>query len=107
MRGVEWAYLVPGEIKNKAIIESLISCESGGVNISRPDNDGIISDGILQFHRDPTDTLENGTWKFFDAQSHIGGSPINSPDAIRQADWAISHGYLKRWSCARIMGLLK
>lgn len=79
---------MPFEVKNTADIEKLIQCESQGVNISRPDSDGIYSDGILQFHRGPLDTMQSSTWEDFSKSSGIVGSPIVPADAIKMADWA-------------------
>jgi hypothetical protein len=104
--GKGWHYTVPFAVKNTADIEKLIQCESQGVNISRPDSDGIFSDGILQFHRGHKDTLVGGTWEAFSASSGITGSPIWPNDAIKMTDWAISHGLLSHWSCAKIEHLL-
>ena len=92
-------------MKNKADIERLIECESGGRNISGPDSDGIISDGILQFHRGPGDTLSRSTWEDFSRASGITGSPRDPADAIRMTDWAISHGLGPRWTCWQLLGL--
>lgn len=103
--GPQWAYEVPFAVQNKAIIEKLIQCESGGVNISRPDSDGIMSDGILQFHRGPADTLAGGTWEDFSQASGITGSPKDPADAIRMTDWAISHGLGPHWTCWRLQKL--
>ena len=103
--GPRWAYTVPFEVKNKAAIEKLIQCESRGMNISRPDSDGIMSDGILQFHRGPADTLAGGTWEDFSQASGITGSPRNPADAIRMTDWAISHGLGPHWTCWRLQKL--
>jgi hypothetical protein len=97
---------VPGPIKNAAIIEKLIQCESQGVNVSRPDSNNLISDGILQFNRGASDVLGTGTWADMSTRFHIYGSPINPPDAIRMADAMISNGFLGRWTCARILGLV-
>jgi hypothetical protein len=102
LSGKNWAYTVPFAVKNKADIEKLIQCESSGVNISRPDSDGIFSDGILQFHRGPKDTMQSSTWQFFSEASGIGGNPLIPSDAIQLADWAISHGLGPHWSCWRI-----
>jgi hypothetical protein len=104
--GRGWRYTVLFPVKNTQIIEKLIQCESQGVNISRPDSDGIISDGILQFHRGPKNTLASSTWEAFSKASGITGSPIIPADAIRMADWAISHGLLSHWTCARILHLI-
>jgi hypothetical protein len=100
--GPRWAYIVPFAVKNKATIEKLIQCESRGMNISRPDSDGIMSDGILQFHRGPTDTLARSTWEDFSQASGIQGSPKDPADAIRMTDWAISHGLGPHWTCWRL-----
>ncbi len=103
--GPRWAFTVPFAVKNKADIERLIECESGGLNVSGPDSDGIISDGILQFHRGPGDTLARSTWQDFSRESGITGSPRDPADAIRMADWAISHGLGPRWTCWQLLGL--
>lgn len=103
--GPRWAYAVPFDVKNKVAIEKLIQCESRGMNISRPDTDGIMSDGILQFHRGPTDTMAGGTWEDFSRMSGIAGSPKNPADAIRMTDWAISQGLGNHWSCWRLQKL--
>lgn len=103
--GPQWAFTVPFAVKNKATIEKLIQCESRGRNVSRPDDDGIMSDGILQFHRGPTDTLARGTWEDFSQASGIKGSPKDPADAIRMTDWAISHGLGPHWTCWRLQKL--
>ena len=103
--GPRWAYRLPFAVKNKATIEKLIQCESRGMNVSRPDSDGIMSDGILQFHRGPTDTLAGSTWEDFSQASGITGSPNDSADAIRMTDWAISHGLGPHWTCWRLQKL--
>ena len=106
LQGKNWHYTVPFAIKNAKDIGALIQCESQGVNISRPDSDGIYSDGILQFHRGALDTLKGGTWEDFSHSSGITGSPIVPADAIRMTDWAISHGLIGHWSCAHILRLV-
>ena len=103
--GPQWSYTVPFPVKNKATIEKLIQCESRGMNISRPDSDGIMSDGILQFHRGPTDTLARSTWEDFSQASGITGSPSDPADSIRMTDWAISHGLGPHWTCWRLQKL--
>lgn len=103
--GKGWAYAVPFAVHNVTDIEKLIQCESQGVNISRPDSDGIYSDGILQFHRGPLDTMQSSTWQSFSRASGITGSPLIPADAIKQADWAISHGLGPHWTCWKIMHL--
>lgn len=103
--GSQWTYTVPFAVKNKATIEKLIECESRGRNVSRPDDDGIMSDGILQFHRGPADTLDRGTWEDFSRASGIKGSPKDPVDAIKMTDWAISHGLGSHWTCWKLQKL--
>ena len=93
---------------NSTDIKKLVKCESDGENVSRPDSDGIISDGILQFHRASStpDIAGSGTWSWMSKVSGIKGSPNNPRDAILMTDWAIDSGYLSHWSCARILKLL-
>jgi hypothetical protein len=101
LAGPHWTYAVPFAVQNKAEIEKLIQCESSGANVSLPDSDGITSDGILQFHRGPSDTMADGTWEDFSRASGIGGSPKKPADAIRMTDWALSHGLGPHWTCWR------
>jgi hypothetical protein len=98
IRGRNWAYSVPFHVKNAAAIQKLISCESQGVNIIKPDSDGIVSAGILQFHQD-------GTWQDMERLSGFTGSSIFPSDAILMADWMISHGLGHRWTCWHLTGL--
>jgi hypothetical protein len=98
LQGKNWHFLVPFTVQNSSTIEKLIQCESQGVNVARPDSNGLESWGILQFNG-------TSTWNELSAKSGIRGSPMMPADAIRMADWAISNGYLKRWSCARILKL--
>jgi len=105
--GRGWAYIVPFLVENTADIEKLIQCESQGVNISRPDSNGRISDGLLQFNRGPSDVMGSGTWADMEHRFDFYGSPIAPSDAIHLADLMISNGFLGRWTCARLTGLLK
>jgi hypothetical protein len=105
LAGPGWSFVVPFRVTNQQDIEELIQCESGGQNISKPDSDGITSDGILQFHRGPADTMSRGTWEDFSKASGLGGSPRNPTDAIRMTDWAISHDLGYRWTCWQRQGL--
>jgi hypothetical protein len=105
LSGPRWEYTVPFAVTNKTDIERLIECESGGRNLSEPDSDGITSDGVLQFHRGPADTLSRSTWEDFSRASGLTGSPRDPVEAIRMTDWAISHGLGPRWTCWRQQGL--
>lgn len=64
LAGKGWAYTVPFAVKNVADIEALVSCESQGVNIARPDSNGLISWGIGQFNG-------TSTWAAFSKASGI------------------------------------
>jgi len=105
LSGPRWAFTVPFAVTNKTDIERLIECESGGRNVSEPDSDGITSDGVLQFHRGPGDTLSRSTWEDFSRASGLTGSPRDPVEAIRMTDWAISHGLGPRWTCWGRQGL--
>jgi hypothetical protein len=100
--GHGWAYTVPFQVKNVADIEKLIQCESQGVNITRPDSDGRLSIGILQYHLGPLNTEQSSTWESFSKASGLKGSPAIPADAIRMTDWAISNGLGPHWTCWRI-----
>jgi hypothetical protein len=100
-----WAYLVPFPVVNSSTIEKLIDCKSQGVNVSRPDSNGRISDGILQFNRGPSNKIGSGTWAEMAKRFGLG-SPINPPDAIKLADAMILGGFLGRWTRAHLARLL-
>jgi hypothetical protein len=105
--GSNWHYDVPFPVEHIVDINKLIQCESQGVNVSRPDSNGLISDGILQFNRGPSDVLGSGTWTDMEQRFGFYGSPIVPQDAIRMADMMIGAGLIGRWTCARIQKLLK
>ena len=96
--GKDWAYTVSFVVQNTSTIEKLIQCESQGVNIARPDSNGLMSWGILQFNG-------NATWIGAERRFGFSGSPMDPSDAIHMADLMISAGELKRWTCARILHL--
>jgi hypothetical protein len=99
LQGSNWAYFVPFPVKNKEIIEKLISCESQGINEGRPDPNGSINWGILQFNG-------SSTWQEMEARFNLHGSPMIPADAIRMADAMISGGFVGRWTCAHLLDLV-
>lgn len=101
-----WSYTVDFPVENTAALETLISCESQGVNVSRPDSNHLVSDGILQFNRGASNVMGSGTWTDMEKKFDFYGCPINPSDAIHLADLMISNGFLARWSCARITHLI-
>ncbi len=84
--------------ENPYDLRELISCESENTNVARMDSNHLISFGILQFNG-------TATWQEFSALANVKGSPMNPPEAIKVADWMISHGYGYRWTCWKIQGL--
>jgi hypothetical protein len=103
LEGKNWRFRVEFAVKNVKDIEKLISCESHGVNISRPDSDGTISDGILQFHRSSKNApVGSGTWAWMESLSGIKGIPTDPAAAIKMTDWAISKNLGPHWTCWRI-----
>ena len=81
------------------IVQRLITCESGGRNVSIVDSNGKMSYGILQFQMD--------TWRAWARASGIVGHPMVEQDAIRLANWAVGQpGLLRHWTCAKILGMV-
>jgi hypothetical protein len=97
--GKGWAYDLAFPVYNAATIARLIQCESQGLNVGRPDSNGQISWGVLQFNG-------TSTWQEMEHRFHFHGDPRNPPEAIHMADMMISNGLLGRWSCARTLGLV-
>jgi hypothetical protein len=98
--GKNWHYDLNFPVQNSSILGRLIQCESQGRNVSRPDSNGQISRGILQF---------NGTttWNEMEQRFNYHGDPTNPAEAIHMADMMISNGLIGRWSCARTLRLTK
>lgn len=92
---------------NPEKLAKLIQCESDWVNISRPDSNNRISDGLLQFNRGASNILGSGTWADMEQRFKFYGSPIIPSDAIRMADMMIDAGFISRWTCAKMLGLDK
>lgn len=98
--GKNWGYTLAFPVYNAAIISQLIDCESQGLNIGRPDSNGQMSWGVLQFNG-------TSTWEEMERRFHFYGDPRNPSEAIHMADMMISNGLLGRWSCAHTLGLVK
>lgn len=98
--GKNWGYSLSFPVSNAATIARLIDCESQGLNVGRPDSNGQISWGILQFNG-------TSTWQEMERRFHFYGDPRNPSEAIHMADLMISNGLLGRWSCAHSLGLVK
>lgn len=81
------------EVWAENVVNILISCESGGRNVSIIDSNGLPSRGILQF--------QDSTWSDFSKKSGIIGDPMIENDAIKMARWGVLNGYLSRWSCQK------
>lgn len=97
--GKGWAYDLAFPVYNAATIARLIECESQGLNIGRPDSNGQMSWGVLQFNG-------TSTWQEMERRFHFYGDPRNPAQAIHMADMMISNGLLGRWSCARTLGMV-
>lgn len=76
----------------------LITCESQGEDRKEIDDNGFYSYGILQY--------QSSTWNKFVSLSGITGDPMNDTTAIAMGIWALEHGYIARWSCSKLTGLL-
>jgi hypothetical protein len=85
---------------NSGFLRKIILCESENQNVARMDSNNVMSYGLLQF-------IGTATWNEFAPKAGIfNSSPMNPEDAIKVADWMISHGYISRWTCARLTGLI-
>lgn len=89
---------VPDDLAPK-VVAYLIPCESLDRQRDEIDSNGKMSRGILQF--------QDAFWSDMSAASGITGSPDNSEDAVRMAEYAVENGYLNRWSCARILKIVR
>lgn len=98
--GKKWAYDLVFPVNNAATIARLIQCESQGLNVARPDSNGQMSWGVLQFNG-------TSTWREMEHRFHFYGDPRNPQEAIHMADVMISNGLLGRWSCAHTLGMVK
>ena len=98
--GKNWRYDLSFPVRNLAVVEQLIECESQGQNISRVDSNGQVSRGILQFNG-------TSTWNEMEHRFDFYGDPGNPTQAIHMADMMISSGLVGRWTCARSLGLTK
>jgi hypothetical protein len=86
--------------QHPAILKTLMKCESQDTDVVRPDSNGLESYGLLQFNG-------TSTWNEFAPLAGVSSTPVNPTAAIKVADWMISHGYLARWTCAKLTGLIK
>jgi len=87
------------------IIAHIIPCENIG-RLLHPgtvskiiDSNGRYSYGLMM--------IQKATWQGWSQESGITGNPDDANDAISMASWAIEHGQLYQWSCARILGIEK
>lgn len=88
--------LTPGQADHA--LPYVIACESGDKSVKIVDSNGYYSYGIAQ--------IQSSTWAGFVKESGMGGDPMVKQDAVRMALWAFEHGYLYKWSCARILGVV-
>ena len=82
------------------VVARLIACESGGVNGGCGiDSNGKESCGILQY--------QDQTWDSFSKEAGITGSPNQINAAVSTTLYAVQNGYLNRWSCSKLIGMIK
>jgi hypothetical protein len=58
-----------------------------------------MSRGLLQF--------QDALWSDTSRASGITGSPDDPQAAIPMAEYAVEHGELDRWTCGRILGIVR
>lgn len=77
------------------VVAHLIPCESQGRSVKHLDSNHQYSYGVLQ--------IQASTWAQFEQESGLTGNPMNPQEAVRMGIWAVEHGYLYKWSCAKIL----
>lgn len=81
-----------------SIIPYLIACESQLRNVIIVDSNGYYSYGILQ--------IQSSTAADFNAIEHTHYDPMIPAQAIELSEIALEHGYIARWSCAKILKII-
>jgi hypothetical protein len=81
------------------VIPYLGACESRWRVIKEVDDNGFYSYGPLQ--------IQSSTAALFNSLDHTSYNPMIPFQAIDLTEIALEHGYLDRWSCARLIGLIK
>ena len=71
-----------------------------GTDIARMDSNKQMSYGLYQYNG-------TATWDEFSSLSGITGTPMNPAASIRMTDWAVSNGFLGRWTCAHVLKMVK
>ncbi|HEX4310104.1 MAG TPA: hypothetical protein VHZ25_08745 [Acidobacteriaceae bacterium] len=80
----------------QAVIPYLGACESLWRVIKEVDSNGLYSYGPLQ--------MQSSTAALFNSLDHTTYDPMIPFQAIDLTEIALEHGYLSRWTCARIIG---
>jgi hypothetical protein len=82
----------------EAVIPYLIACESRDKSVKIVDLNGYYSYGILQ--------VQSSTAARFNSIEGTAYDPMIPEQAVDLAEIAIQSGYLYRWSCAKILGIV-
>lgn len=82
----------------QAVIPYLGACESRWRVIKEVDSNGFYSYGPLQ--------IQSSTAALFNSLDHTAYDPMIPFQAIDLTEIALEHGYLYRWSCAKILGIV-
>jgi hypothetical protein len=81
------------------VIPYLGACESRWRIIKEVDSNGFYSYGPLQ--------IQSSTATLFNSIEGTSYDPMIPTQAIELAEIAIEHGYLYRWSCAKILAIVR
>ncbi|HEY1757969.1 MAG TPA: hypothetical protein VGG72_21545 [Bryobacteraceae bacterium] len=82
----------------QAVIPYLGACESRWTVIKEVDSNGFYSYGPLQ--------IQSSTAALFNSLDHTSYNPMIPFQAIDLTEIALEHGYLSRWTCAKIIGAI-
>jgi hypothetical protein len=77
----------------------ILTCESGGRDVSELDSNHKMSRGPAQF--------QDATWAERQEQSGIQGNATEAIPAVDMSLWSLEHGYIAQWSCSEILGLVR
>lgn len=89
---------VPGDLAPD-VVAHLIACESQCVSVKHLDSNHAFSYGDGQ--------VQSSTWQFFEKKSGLSGDPMSPTSTVPMMLWAVENGYLWKWSCAKILGIVQ
>lgn len=81
------------------VVAHLVACESQCRSVKHMDSNDAYSYGIGQ--------IQSSTWQMFEKKSGLSGDPMSPTSTVPMMLWAAENGYLSKWSCAKLLGIVK